>query len=316
MVLIHNKNLRTTATLAASSILLLLGACDIEINNNIPDVPPDGRFVVVGANQHKDMTDVQVGIAIFDDAVPVNLVGGDVVQASTSNDSILLLEKGFYKGSYVASLPNTTNFDQVNFLMVHEPLLARQDRWYPVDLLNIDPGAGEFVGASADISLPPVPLNMSASNSNFSSINDNFVLTWAAEGAGDSMRVRSAVSCTNGTANSTYGTEVVLVDDSDDGSENIDLNQIIYDINSDNQIIKFLLAEARAILQELLIKLSNGAADENFFANLVLINPVDNSCEIRLFLFRHRDGSFDSTSTNGRIFGSRSADINILYNPN
>jgi len=316
MVLISNKNLRIAATLVSTSILLLLGACDIEINNNIPDVPPEGRFIVVGANQHKDITDVQVGIAIFDDADPVNLVGGDVVQASTSNDSILLLESGFYRGSYVASLPNTSNFDQVNFLMVHEPLLARQDRWYPVDLLNIDPGAGELVGASADINLPPVPLNMSASITNFSSINDSFVLTWAAEGTGDTMRVRSAVNCTNGTANNTYGTEINIVDDSDDGSENVDLNQIIYDINSDDQIIKFLLAEARAILQELLIKLSNGAADDEFFANLVFINPIENSCEIRLFLFRHRDGSFDSTSTNGRIFGSRSADITLFYNPN
>jgi len=316
MVLTHNPDFRLTTALSALAVVLLLSACDIEINNNIPDVPPEGRFAVVGANQHKDIMNVQVGTAIFDDGDPVNLVGGDVVQASTTDDSILLLEDGFYKGSYVASLPNTLNFNQVNFLMVHEPLLARQDRWYPVDLLNIDPGEGEFVGASATINLPPEPLNISASSSNFNSINDSFLLSWDPAGAGDIMKIRSAISCTNGTATNKYGTEAVIVDNSDDGSENVNLDQFIYDINSENQTIKFLLAEARAMLQELLTKLSNGAADEDFFANLVPVNPVENSCEIRLFLFRQRDGSFDSTSTNGRIFGSRSSDITLFYNPN
>lgn len=316
MVLTFNKYSRFITSIMGSSILLLLCACDLEINNNIPDVPPEGRFAVVAANQHKGMTDVQVGIAIFDNGDPVNLVGGDVVQASTANDSLLLLDDGFYKGSYVASLPNTLNFNQINFLMVHEPLAARQDRWYPIDLLNIDPGDGEFVGASATINLPPEPLNLSTDNTTFSSINDSFTLFWDAEGAGDVMNIRSAVSCTNGTATSTYGTQVVIANDADDGSEIVGLDQFIYDIQSENQTIQFLLAEARALLQELLIKLSNGAADENFFANLVTINPIDNPCEIRLFLFRQRAGSFDSTSTNGRISGYRSADITLFYNPN
>lgn len=316
MILTFNKFSRFTTTLMCSGILLLINACDLEINNNIPDVPPEGRFAVVAANQHKGITNVQVAIAIFDNADPVNLVGGDVVQASTANDSILLLDDGFYKGSYVASLPNTLNFNQINFLMVHEPLAARQDRWYPIDLLNIDPGEGEFVGASAAITLPPEPLNLSADNTTFSSINDSFTLSWDLEGAGDVMNIRSAVSCTNGTATSTYGTQAVIADDSDDGSESIGLDQFIYDIESDNQTIQFLLAEARALLQELLTKLSNGATDEDFFANLVTINPINNSCEIRLFLFRERVASFNSTSTNGRVSGYRSSDITLFYNPN
>jgi len=316
MISTFNNHPHFIAAIMGSAILLLLSACDIQINNNIPDVPPEGRFAVVGANQHKDITNVQVGIAIFDNGEPVNLVGGDVVQASTTNDSILLLDDGFYKGSYVASLPNTLNFNQINFLMVHEPLTARQDRWYPIDLLNIDPGAGEFVGASAVIDLPPEPLNISASNTNFNDISDSFILTWTPQTAGDIMQIRSAISCTNGTATNTYGTEAVIVDNSDDGSESIDLDQFIYDIESENQTIKFLLAEARALLQELLIQLSNGATDDEFFANLVTINPINNPCEIKLFLFRQRAGNFDSTSTNGRVFGSRSTDITLFYNPN
>ena len=316
MSLTFSKYSRFIRTLICSSIFLLLCACDLEINNNIPDVPPEGRFAVVAANQHKGMTDVQVGIAIFDNADPVNLVGGDVVQASTANDSILLLDDGFYKGSYVASLPNSLNFNQIDFLMVHEPLAAREDRWYPVDLINVDPGAGEFVGASAVITLPPEPLNLALNSYNFSSISDSFIITWTPEASGDVMKIHSAVSCTNGTNTSTYGTVASLTDNSDDGTESVGLDQFIYDINNENSTIQLILAEARVMLQELLLKLSNGATGDDFFANLVIINPIENSCEIQLFLFRERAGSFDSASTNGNIFGSRSADITLFYNPN
>lgn len=295
---------------------LSLTACDIELENNVPGVPAEGLFASVVANQHSNVSEVQVAIAIFDNAEPINLLGGDVVQASTTNNSVLLLEKGFYTGSYAASLENTENFNQIDFLMVHKPLEAREGRWYPVDLLNLDPGPGEFVGASATITLPPELLNVVPSSSNFSSINDNFTLTWTAESASDTMQVRSAVSCTNGTKTTAYGTVAVLTDTSDDGNEIISLDQFIYDLNDGSSTIKFIKAEARAALQELLIKLSDGAADKDFFANLETINPIENSCEIQLFLFRQRSGSFDSSSTNGDIFGSRSADVTLYYTPN
>jgi len=297
--------------------LFLLSACDIDIDHNLPDIPPEGRFVVVGANQHNNIGSAEIAIAIFDDAIPVPLVGGDVVQASTSEDSILLLKDGIYIGSYAASLPNPANFNQVDFLVVHEPLEARQGRWYPVDLLNIDPGPGEFVGASASVILPPPPLDLQTDNSNFMSINDSFTLSWSAETAGDIMKVRSAVSCFDDDNIYTYGTEAALIDNTDDGSETIGLEQFIYDINDSSEPpFTFLLGQSRAALQELLNKLIDEGIAEDFFNSITLINPIDSSCEIRLFLFRHRDGAFDSVETNGRIFGSRSADTTLFYNPN
>jgi len=294
-----------------------LSACDIEIDNNLPDIPPQGRFVVVGANQHTAIASVQVAIAIFDNAIPVSLVGGDVVQASTREDSILLLKDGVYNGSYAASLPNPANFNQIDFLMVHAPLEARQDRWYPVDLLNIDPGPGEFVGASASILLPPQPLNLQTDSNSFINSNDSFMLSWSPESAGDIMKVRSAVSCTDDTNTYTYGTEATLIDDTDDGSENISLQQFIYDINDTTQPpFEFLLGQSRAALQELLTLIKEEGSAEDFFNSVSLVNPINSACEIQLFLFRQRDSTFDSIETNGRIFGSRSADVTLNYDPN
>ena len=315
--MLQNIFLNRLSSLITSTVFLSLSltACDIDINTNIPDVPPEGRFAVVVANQHTGVSSAQVGIAIFDNGDPINLVGGDIVQASTVNDSILLLDTGVYNGSYVASLPNESNFDLIDFLMIHAPLEARQGRWYPVDLLNIDPGPGEFVGASATIVLPPTPANISLNNTNFNNINDNFDITWTPEIAGDRMKVRSAITCSNESNTSTYGTEAVLLDTSDDGFENIGLDQFIYDINDQNQTIKFILPETRSVLQELLLILSDNGFDDEFFSNFEILNPIENTCEIRLFLFRERTGVFDSPTTNGNIFGSRSADITLFYNP-
>ncbi len=295
---------------------LILTGCEIETNTNVPGVPTSGRFAAVGANQHSGEDSVQVAIAIFDNGTAINLVGGDVVQASTMNDTILLLESSFYTGSYAASLPNSANFDEIDFLMVHKPIEARQARWYPVDLLNIDPGPGELVGASATITLPPEPANMALSGTLFTSVNDSFVISWTPAGSGDTMKIRSAVSCDNGVKTSTYGTEATLVDDSDDGTETISLDQFIYDIYDGSAVTKIIVDEAKSMLQEMLEKLSNGSVDDQFFKTVFPINPVENSCEIRLFFFRQRTGSFDSVSTNGRIFGSRSVEVTLDYNPN
>ena len=76
------------------------------------------------------------------------------------------------------------------------------------------------------------------------------------------------------------------------------------------------MGEARALLQELLEKLSAGTVNQDFFDQVFPINPIKNNCEIQLFLFRERPGSFASASTNGTIIGSRSAEVTILYQPN
>jgi len=301
-------------------VLLLanLSACEIQVDSSLPGVPATGLFAAVGANQHSGEDSVQVGVAIFDDGDPIELVGGDVVQASTANDSILLLDRGFYTGSYSADLPNASNLDQVEFTIVHEPLEARQDRWYPVDLLNIDPGPGELVGDSAVINLPPEPVILApAMDSIFSSINDNVVVTWnpLGAGSGDIMKIRSAITCDNGTRETTYGTDVDFVDGSDDGFETVPMERFIYDVNDENPLVKFLDGEARAMLQELLEKLSNGAADDSFFANITPVNPITSECEIQMFLFRQRPGSFSNPSTDGTIFGGRSAEVTIHYSP-
>jgi hypothetical protein len=293
---------------------LLLSACDFEVENNLPGVPAEGFFAAVVANEHSNQTNILVGAAVFDDGNPINLVGGDAFQVSTSTDSVLLLKRGFYTGSYVGDLPNTANQSDVSIKIVHDNLAVTESRWYPIEMFNIDPGPGELVGGSANLVLPPAPtIFMPQQNTLYTFYTDTVTLNW--EPGADAVKVRSAVTCDNGVKQITYGTEVTLADESDDGTETIGIDQVIYDASRGNPDIQFIVGETRALLQELLTQLSAGAADDDFFKELFPINPIETPCEIRLFLFRERPGSFATPSTNGTITGSRSDEVIILYQP-
>jgi hypothetical protein len=302
-----------------SWVILLSGSltsCGFDVDNNLSGVPATGLYAAVGANQHASEDSVQIAAAIFVDGDPINLYGGDVIQASTTTDSTLLLDFGYFKGSYSSDLPNGANLDQVDFLIVHKPIEARQDRWYPVDHLYTDPGPGELVGSSASIILPPgLSMTNPIAGSSYSSVNDSLSINWTALGAGDVMKVYSAVSCNDGANIKTYGTQVTLVDEADDGVESVTLNKFIYDLNDISSSVDLIEGQARAILVAILKKLSSGAINDEFFASITPVNPATSNCEIRLFLFRQRPGSFNSPSTNGVIFGSRSAEVTINYNP-
>jgi hypothetical protein len=293
---------------------LLLTACDFEVDNNLPGVPAEGFFAAVGANQHSGLTDVQVGAAVFADGEPINLVGGDAFKAATASDSTLLLKRGFYVGTYVGDLPNTTNLSDINIEIIHDNQAVTESRWYPIEMFNIDPGPGELVGGSASLVLPPAPtITMPQQNTVFESIFATITLNWDA--GADTVKLRSHVTCSDGVQEISYGTEATLADESDDGIETIALDQFIYDKTGGNPNIRLITGQARALLQELLVQLSAGAADEDFFKELFPINPIENNCEIRLFLFRERPGSFASPATNGTIIGSRSDEVTILYQP-
>lgn len=121
---------------------------------------------------------------------------------------MLLTKPGPFDGSYAASLPVDNSVQDVFFNIVHAPIEARADRWYPVDMLNIDPGPGEPVGKSASVSFPqPVAIISPVADTPYTSISDVISLQWLA-GDGDEMRILSAIECTDGLAKSSYGTVV------------------------------------------------------------------------------------------------------------
>ena len=301
---------------------LLLAGCEIDGDDNLPRVPDQGLFMLAEANRHEAEDEAQIAAAVFDDGQPVNLVGGDVFEARTTTERILLIKRGPFDGSYAASIPVDTSIQDVFLNILHAPVEARADRWYPVDLLNVDPGPGELVGKSATVSFPEaVAIIAPDAGTEYTSINQDISLQWLpADGAGDEMRVLSAIECTNGFATSSYGT-VVDKDDiaglatDDGGPVNIPMDRFIFDLSLGSSTIKFLSDATLVLLQELLNQLSAGNIDPDFLLKQREANPIESACEIRLFLQRRRQGQFDVTFDGGAVFGSTSAEVTVRYIP-
>ena len=306
-------------TLSAIFLTSFLTGCDVDGSNNLPRVPDVGLVMYAEANRHESQDTAQVAAAVFIDGEPVALVGGDVFEASTVSQRVLLTGGGRFDGSYAASLPVDDSVLDVFINVVHAPIEAREDRWYPIDIAITDPGPGELVGKSATVSFPTeVTINGPAADTVYTSINDVINLTWLEPRAGDTMagdtmKVLSAVSCNDGLATSSYGTVLEIV--VDDGWEDITLDNFIYDIDAGTPGITFIAEAALVLLQELLNKLSAGNIDPDFLARKVEANPISSTCEIRLFLQRQRIGTFDTTFDGGDVIGSRSREVTLKYIP-
>jgi len=297
------------------AILTTLSGCDFESNNNLKDVPDLGLFIYLEANRHQNNEEAQVAAAVFNDAQPINLVGGDVFQAHTDTNNTLLKKSGFYTGSYSGSLPVNDLDTELAVTIVHEPIQAREDRWYPIDLVNVDPGPGELVGHTATATFPPpVAILTPQPAIPFSSIDDTIELNWIASTGGDTMFVRAATTCDNGLVISTYGTEVAV--GADDGIESIAMTSFIFDTADEFPVLDFISDIALYTLQQILNDLSAGKIDPDFFALKIPANPIESECEIRMFLFRQRLGTFDTAFDSGSVIGSTSSEMTIYYSPN
>jgi len=263
------------------------------------------------ANLHDTVEDAQVAAAVFIDGEPVNLVGGDIFAASTETDSTLLLSRGYYDGTYSASLPMTSLSD-IFMQVIHEPIEAREDRWYPVDLVNIDPGPGELVGTSATISFPPEIIITSPTEPvKLFSINDTIELTWVPAGMGDNMRALASVECTDGLAVTRYGVSADINDD--DGHEILSLSNIIFDSREGAPVLNFISEAALVLLQDLLNQLSAGNIDPDYVYRNTDANPAESTCDIRIFVQRLREGIFDDAFDSGSVTGGRSTEIQAQY---
>ena len=152
----------------------------------------------------------------------------------------------------------------------------------------------------------------------YTSITDTIDLSWIqGDNVDDDMRVLSAIECTDGLATSSYGTVVDKTDvpslDFDDGVEPISLDKFIYDLDQGSDTIRFLSDAALALVQELLNQLSAGNIDPDFLLKQRNANPIESTCEIRLFLQRQRAGQFDAAFDSGSVTGSTSDEVTILY---
>lgn len=201
----RKTNIRTKQ-LITLSMAGLLGACfgGTGEQDSLRDAPSaTGISLGLQVNLARDASTANAAATLFKDGVRQPLVGGDFFIARSSVDDAVLKSLENLSGDYSGRLGVAGDGDTVTLSTEYDPIRAREDRWYPVDQLQIDPGPNpDLVGYTTEV-IFPAPLEItSPRTATYTSRNDNIVLTWTA-GSSDQMTANAIVTCRD-ASNKTY----------------------------------------------------------------------------------------------------------------
>ncbi len=273
-------------------------------------VPETGVAANIQVNIPSDQLKAAIAASVYKDRVKQPLVGGDVFVAVSDNDNQVLRSIENLSGNYQGIIDVSSQGDPVEVNIVHDADAAREDRWYPYETLQVDPGPGPLVGYTATVIAPaPVYINSPQEGSLYHDRSDEILLTWD-PADGQQMRISSRVTCTDGHSSLTYGISSVLGED--DGSETLTVGSIIPNEAFINPIVdvfaELSMVIVATVLDAVTFGLINGSA-------LTLENFDLTSCTIDLTLFREVDGQLDAAYSGGYAIGSTSDTVTITYQP-
>lgn len=197
-------------------------------------VSATGISLGLQVNLEAGREEANAAASIYKDGVRQPLVGGDFFSATSQDDgdSNVLRSIENLGGSYVGTVGVLDRDDLVTIATEYDPERAREDRWYPVDELLVDPGPNEdLVGYEETFSFPADMENLGINQTNFVSRNDDIVLTWTpvADATGMQITSNSVATCysTSGRSYSFPRFEVLNLLDTDDGTVALRVGTII-----------------------------------------------------------------------------------------
>lgn len=298
-----------------SAFLLVLtfalhAGCGDGSGSSEPAVPSEGTYAWLQANVD-EAGSVQLAASVYNDGAQADLVGGDVIHATQGAQSVQLKGVSLRSGDYAGVISNAIDAEPVVFSVDYVPEESRDDRWYPHDILRVDPGAGPLVGLQAQVDLPPrVEILAPAANTQVVGRNSELELAWTAADAGDDMRLAGYVTCHGNGSPLSYAVSYPL--GVDEGAVTLRMLQFVPD--------ESLLELADALISDLVRILVEAMFDAIFFGLLdpdfdnVLPTEIDH-CDIDLVLLRERETELAGDFDNGRVVGSSSAKVHIVYQP-
>jgi len=299
-----------------ASLLLLSGCPTGSTSNSQSSQFNDGLNAKIQANIHEGESSAKVVAAAFQDGVRVNLIAADVFEATTATKGVLLKSVNVHTGDYIGTLPIDDKGQPVTITIQHKPIEAREDRWYPIDILNVDPGPGELVGRFATVSFPTeLDLLGPSNNTIYMDRDDNINITWNPSGSEDDMRLSAAITCSNSSAELSYGLSYSISDDDNTGLYTIAMNKLVYNDSITALALEFVEHITRIFLAATIEVLTFGLIEEIDLTSSTIDIETAN-CDINLTLIREREGSLDDEFDGGKAIGSTSASTTILYRPN
>lgn len=294
---------------------LLLAACggtgkQDELRDPISQT---GISVGLQVNLPLDATNADAAATIFKNAQRQPLVGGDFFMARSTVDDAVLKSVENLSGDYLGRVAVAGPTDPVTLSTEYDPIRAREDRWYPVDALLIDPGPNpDLVGYSGEI-LFPAPLEItSASNATYTSRNDNIALTWT-PGDGQQMTSNAVVTCVDASGRSyRYPRFNVLGNVDGAGTFTLQVNDIIPNTNIINAVATFVHEVSTLITVALLEYYSYGLVS---VSNVPLATFVVQHCDVDLTVFREIGYPLPQNVAGGFVIGSTSDTVRFRFDP-
>jgi hypothetical protein len=298
-----------------STFLLVLmfalhAGCGDGSSSSAPVVPSEGTYAWLQANIDERDT-LQLAASVYKDGEKADLVGGDVIHATQGAQAVRLKGVALRSGDYAGVISGANDAEQVVFSVDYEPEESRDDRWYPHDILRVDPGAGPLVGLQAAASIPPrVEILAPAANTTVTGRNSEFELAWTAAATDDEMRLAGYVTCHGNGSPLSYAVSYGL--GADDGAETLSMLWFI----PNESLLEFadvlITSLVRILVEAMFDALLFGLVDPDF--DNVLPTEIDH-CDIDLVLLRERETELAGDFDNGLVVGSSSASVQIVYQP-
>ncbi|MCP5015866.1 MAG: hypothetical protein GY938_11455 [Ketobacter sp.] len=296
-------------------VSLLCASCYTGSNDSLRNpVSQQGVSATIQANLPFGAMEAQVAASLYKDGRKQALVGGDIVVASSDNGlhSSILRSIENLGGDYIANIQVDDSGQGVEFAVEHDPVAAREDRWYPVDELLVDPGPGELVGYTFDVNFPSeIMLTSPLPTDTYTSRGQTIALNWNTETDGDQIRLTSVQTCFSGDQSVQWATSTII-NSTDTGSHDISVGSLIPSTTVVNAISDFFQQISVMIVSSVL---------EAYTFGLVSADDIDlgsynlDYCTISLTVFREISNDLGADISGGYAIGSASDTVTVRYEP-
>lgn len=271
-------------------------------------VSTTGVSATIQANLPRGSSHTQVAASVYEDGEKQPLVGGDVFTASSESASTVLRSIENLSGDYLSDLLTLNPGYGVDFEVVFDPQAAREDRWYPTDVLLVDPGPGDLIGYSAHIDFPPeLQLSSPQRGERYLDRSDEIILGWNPSPDTEQIRITSIQQCEYANGALKWARTFTLPTDT--GGHTIPISDVVP--------ASGILNSVASIVGQLSVLLSS-AITEGVTLGLVKAEPINMAdyqiryCTITLNVFREVSGQLGPGITGGYAIASTSDSVSVV----
>lgn len=298
------------------SCAILLGALSsgCEKSDDKPEnIASEGVSLRIRADLPVDQQQASVAASAYLNGQLRPLVGGDIFYARNTSQQRELRYTADVPGLYQNSLDDNNSGTEVIIDIRFEPDVARNQRWYPSDLLKVESQAGRLVGYSARGVFPPsVRINEPLPDTTYRSRTDEAIVSWNTTNDNYQAEVISIAACHSGVHSSSFTKKFTTTDN---GSFTLQLEQALPQSVEVKEDVK-----PGGIFFPLYRSLGVPFLDIVTFGLFSLKSSVTHSypieyCSLELKLFRIQIGQLGSGVNGGSVTMSRSDSVNVRYEP-